>query len=200
MASASERRSTRNRVYTLVGGSMVVLISVAALTTFRHLAEHRISADLYAHPHLTLVALAEAQERYSRELLAAEGKPRYATSLSELEQAGYITDNLATGKVEGYHYVMLEVTPQTWAMTASPIDDPAQLHYYVDHTHVVRAARGGPAGPTSEVFLHPLHGRVWDETSGEQPAPSDVSPSDASPSDASSGSVSTNHEEGTEGS
>lgn len=166
----SERRSTRNRVYSLVGGLLIVIFSIVALSSLATVGRRALDARLYAWPDRTLRALAEAQERFKLQDLDGDGVRDYAAELRELEQAGQITRTLAEGAVLGYRYAV-QLEADGYVITATP--DPAvvgtaALHYRIDRFHVVRAAAGAPAGPDSDVFWHPVYGEVW---AGERPAP-----------------------------
>ncbi len=159
----AERRSTRNRVYSLVGGLLVVIMCVVALSSLATLGRRALDARLYAWPDKTLRALAEAQERFRLQDLDEDGQHDYAGDLHELERAGQITRTLADGVVLGYRYAV-QLEAAGYVITATPdvaVVGTAALHYAVDRFHVVRAAEGAPPGPEGEVFWHPVYGDVW---------------------------------------
>lgn len=166
----SGRRSTRNRVYSLVGGLLVVILCVVALSSLATLGRRALDARLYAWPDKTLRALAEAQERFKLQDLDEDGQRDYASALSELEEAGQITRTLVDGPVHGYRYeVRLDATG--YVITATPdvaVVGTGALHYAIDRFHVVRAAPGAPPGDEGPTFWHPVYGDVWE---GERPAP-----------------------------
>lgn len=159
----SERRAARNRVYSLVGGLLVVILCVVALGSLRALGRHALDTKLYPWPYKTLRALAEAEERFRLNDLDADGQLDYAASLAELEQAGQITRTLSEGVVHGYRYEVRPL-PGGYEITATP--DAAQvgsgaLHYRVDRTQCVRAEVGAPATAEAQIFWHPVYGDQW---------------------------------------
>lgn len=166
----SERRSTRNRVYSLVGGLLIVILCVVALSSLATVGRRALDARLYSWPDKTLRALAEAQERFKLQDLDEDGQKDYAAGLHELEQAGQITRTLADGAVLGYRYA-IELDANGYVITATPdvaVVGTAALHYAIDRFHVVRAAVGARPGPDAETFWHPVYGEVW---TGQRPAP-----------------------------
>lgn len=178
----SERRATRNRVYSLVGGLLVVVLCMVALSSLATLGRRVLDAGLYAWPDRTLRALAEAQERFRLQDLDRDGQLAYADSLGQLEAAGQITRTLAEGEVLGYRYELLPA-PDGFTITATPnvaVVGSAALHYSVDRFQVVRAAQGGPPGPEGPLFWHPVYGDVWE---GERPRPLGRSDAAAPPDD-----------------
>lgn len=166
----SERRSTRNRVYSLVGGLLIVVLCLVALSSLATVGRRALDKSLYAWPDRTLRALGEAQERFKIHDLDADGQKDYASDLHELERAGQITRTLADGSVLGYRYE-LHTDPDGFVITATPdvaVVGTGALHYAIDRYHVVRAAVGAPPGPDAEVFWHPVYGETW---TGARPAP-----------------------------
>lgn len=166
----SERRSTRNRVYSLVGGLLIVVVCMVALSSLATVGRRALDARLYAWPDKTLRALGEAQERFKLNDLDEDGQKDYAADLHELERAGQITRTLADGAVHGYRYEV-RAADGAYVITATPdvaVVGTGALHYALDRFHVVRAARGAPPGPEAEVFWHPVYGDMW---TGERPGP-----------------------------
>jgi hypothetical protein len=167
-AMRSERRAARNRVYSLVGGLLVVVLCAVALGSLKALGRHALDTKLYPWPDKTLRALAEAEERFRIHDLDEDGQLDYAASLDELEAAGQITRTLAEGAVHGYRYEV-RLGTSAYEITATP--EPANsglLHYRIDRSHVVRANLGGPATPASEIYWHPVYGEQW---TGARPVP-----------------------------
>ncbi|MCO5165887.1 MAG: hypothetical protein M9894_05910 [Planctomycetes bacterium] len=159
----SERRASRNRVYSLVGGLLIVVLCLAALGSLATLGRRTLDARLYPWPDRTLRALAEAQERYRLGDLDRNGVHDYAASLSDLERAGQITRTLAEGVVHGYRYAVA-LDGEGYVITATPdeaVVGSGALHYAIDQFHVVRAAAGVAPGPDAEVFWHPVYHDVW---------------------------------------
>jgi hypothetical protein len=159
----SERRATRNRVYSLVAGLLVVVLCLLALSTLKGIGLKAIDAGLYVYPDKTLRALAEAQERFRLQDLDGDGQVDYAAALGELEAAGQITQTLAERPVHGYRYAV-ELEVQGFSITATPdlaVVGSEALFYRIDKNHVVRAAVGGPATQESQVFWHPVYGDLW---------------------------------------
>jgi hypothetical protein len=159
----SERRATRNRVYSLVAGLLVVVLCLLALSTLKGIGQKAIDAGLYVYPDRTLRALAEAQERFRLNDLDGDGQRDYAAALAELETAGQITRTLCEERVHGYRYVV-ELEVQGFSITATPdvaaVGSEA-LFYRIDKNQVVRASVGGPATNESQVFWHPIYGDLW---------------------------------------
>lgn len=162
----AERRATRNRVYSLVGGLVILLAAIAALRSMALLGQEKIGQKLYPFPGKVLKKLAEVQARYRQQDLDQDGKKAYATSLAELEAAGCIMPDLAQGPVKGYRYTIVRANDWSFWLTAEP-DGTAPigtdtLFYAVDETQVVRAEVAAPVTSRSRVFLHPLHGTsLW---------------------------------------
>lgn len=166
----SERRATRNRVYSLVAGLLVVVLCLLALSTLKGIGQKAIDAKLYVYPDRTLRALAEAQERFRLRDLDEDGQLDYAAALAELERAGQITNALTEGTAHGYRYeVELEV--QGFSITANPdlaVVGSDALFYRIDKHHVIRASVGGPTTSEAQVFWHPVYGDLW--PAGRPPA------------------------------
>lgn len=166
----SERRATRNRVYSLVAGLLVVVLCLLALSTLKGIGLKAIDAGLYVYPDKTLRALAEAQERFRLKDLDGDGQTDYAAGLDELEAAGQITRTLAEGQVHGYRYAVA-LDEQGFAITATPdvaVVGTEALFYWIDRDQVVRASVGGPATREAQVFWHPTYGDMW--PAGRPPA------------------------------
>lgn len=166
----SERRTSRNRVYTLVGALLMLILCFGALKSALNFTRRRIDSRLYAFPDKTLKALAEAMERFRLQDLDEDGQRDYPTSLDELEAAGQITERLARGDARGYRYE-LRADGAGFTITATP--DVAAvgtdaLWYSIDRGQVVRAAEGGPPGPDAGVFWHPVYN--YETWSGRRPA------------------------------
>lgn len=121
--------------------------------------DRKREVSLYAHPHKTLQLLGGAQVRFLRQDRDGDGVKDYAASLQELEAAGCITPALGAGEVGKYRYE-LQLLSGGYAFTASPVAPigTETLYYYMDHTFLVRAEAGSPAGPTSLVFHDPHEG------------------------------------------
>jgi hypothetical protein len=168
----AERRATRNRVYSLVGGLVILVAAIAALRSMALLGQEKIGQKLYPFPGKVLKKLAEVQARYRQQDLDQDGKKAFAGSLAELEAAGCIMPDLAQGPVKGYRYAIVRADAFSYWLTAEP-DGTAPigtdtLFYAVDETQVVRAEVAAPVTSRSGVFLHPLHGdSLW---SGPRPA------------------------------
>ncbi|MCW8139430.1 MAG: hypothetical protein KIT58_11080 [Planctomycetota bacterium] len=166
----AERRSTRNRVYSLVGGLLIVVGCLVALGSLATLGRRTLDARLYPWPDRTLRALGEAQERFRTQDLDGNGRHDYAATLHDLERAGQITRTLAEGVVHGYRYAVA-LDGDGYVITATPdvaVVGTGALHYAIDRFHVVRAAVGAPPGPDAEVFWHPVYHDVW---TGPRPEP-----------------------------
>lgn len=180
----SERRSTRNRLYSLVGGLLVVVLCAVALGSLKALGRHALDTKLYPWPDKTLRALAEAQERFRIHDLDGDGQLDYAATLGELEAAGQITRTLAEGVVHGYRYeVRLESS--AYEITATPdlaTVGTGALHYRIDRSHAVRANVGAPATGQSDMYWHPVYGEQW---TGARPRPlgADGRPQEDAPKD-----------------
>lgn len=155
------RRSTRQRIYTLVAGALLLALGLGSLRGMLLLGRRKLDEKLYPYPWKVLVALAQVQERYRLHDLDGDGAKAYAPSLEALERAGAISHALAFEAVGGYRYGVVAADAQTWAIRAAPAaEDPAALHYWVDQTHVVRAARGRAADRGADVFLDPRRADV----------------------------------------
>jgi hypothetical protein len=153
----SERRTSRNRVYTLVGAVFMLLVCFALLRSALNFTQRRLDTRWYAFPDRTLRGLAEAMERFRLNDLDDDGQRDYPTSLDELEAAGQITSRLARGHVRGYRYE-LHADAADFRITATPdvaAVGTGALHYSIDRMQVVRAAVGAPAGPEADIFWHP---------------------------------------------
>lgn len=155
-----DRRTTRNRVYMLVAAGMMVVICVVAMASFLHVGRKRMSEKYYPYPWKVLNDLVRLQNQFRAHDYDGDGVADFASSLAELEDADLITRAMAEEAVQGYRYAIVSSSPAGWAATATPAT-VTSLHYFVDHTNVVRAARGGPADGSSEVYWHPLYDRVW---------------------------------------
>ena len=160
-----QRRATRRRTYTILGAVLIMGLFATALASMHSLGRRTIGRELYPFPHKTLQALVQAQRRFW--LQEEDPSQRaFAPSLRVLEDAGYITPELAQGSVEGYRYTVEEAGAARVVLRATPEDREA-LHYYADESEVVRAARGGAATSESQVYFHPAHGLVWREVTPE---------------------------------
>ncbi len=148
-------------MYSLVSMLLTAVLAIVAMAGFLRVGQRRLDERVYKDPVLTLKALAEAENRFR---LGRDEERRFARSLAELEEAGCITRRLASGDVGGYRYEVVAGEARRWAIAATPAQVTSQaLHYYMDHSQLIRARRGGPAGPDDEVFWHPFEGVVWHE-------------------------------------
>jgi prepilin-type N-terminal cleavage/methylation domain-containing protein len=84
------------------------------------------------------------------ELLYERRYHLYAT-LAQLAPEGTIDAHLGSGSKSGYSFTLtLGAGNQSFACSASPLDDPTNLpHYFVDHTGVIRFNEGAPATAAS---------------------------------------------------
>lgn len=154
-----DRRAVRNRVYMLVTAGMMLLLCVVALAGFLHVGRKELDAKHYSEPWRVLKELVRVQDKFRLRDVDKDGELDYAASLEELERANMITRAMAEEVVRGYRY-RLQGHGQTWEASATPAS-VTSLHYFADQTGVIRAARGQPAGPDSQVYWHPLYERVW---------------------------------------
>lgn len=157
-----ERRTTRNRVWSLIAVLLAVTLMIVGLGGLLQMGSRSIDRSIYRQPYLTLEALAKAETRFRQRDLDGDGKKQFAASLTEMGDAGCITQKLAGGEVGGYRYEVIQADANTWSMRASPVAITSQtLFYFVDQSHTVRARVGAPADATSEVFWDPLRGMQW---------------------------------------
>jgi len=80
-----------------------------------------------------------------------DGSLDYATSLFELGNEGLISDDLASGELQGYCFVVFSRSAESWHAHAAPAapEDSGGRFFYVDETRVIRAEPDGEAGPDS---------------------------------------------------
>jgi competence protein ComGC len=156
---ASGRQGERQRIYSITVLVIVGVVAMVLLMTAKHLTMAKYRITTYSHPHKVLLSLAEVQVRFFRGDSDQDGRRDFATSLEELSLAGMITDELATGEVEGYRYRIVPPPPIGWGMTAEPVEvTSSSIFYYIDHTQVIRARLGRTADATSRVYYDPLQG------------------------------------------
>ena len=76
-----------------------------------------------------------------------EKKFKQYGTLAQLAPEGTIDSHLANGLKSGYTFTLtLPAGNKHFSISASPLDDPAQLtHYFVDDTGVIRYNEGAPA-------------------------------------------------------
>lgn len=154
-----DRRTVRNRLYSLVAAGMLLVVCVVALAGFLHVGRKELDAKHYSEPWRVLKELVRVQDKFRMRDPDGDGVADYAASLEELEDVSMVTRAMAHEEVRGYRYAM-QGQGLTWEARATPAS-VTSLHYFADQTGIIRAARGQPAGGESEVYWHPLYERVW---------------------------------------
>jgi prepilin-type N-terminal cleavage/methylation domain-containing protein len=130
----------RERGFTLLELAIVVAVTaIMAAMAIPNLLNARTATNESATIS-NLRTLHSVNEQYSVRFR------RYASSLSDLQAAGYADGNLTAGAKQGYTFTYTG-TPYTFACTADP-SDPGQSgrrYFFLDHTGVVRFSSTGTA-------------------------------------------------------
>lgn len=150
----------RQRIYSLTALLVVTVVAIVILVLTRDMTLVRYQKKTYKEPYKVLLRLSEVQTRFFRGDHDEDGVRDYATSLDELGEAALITDRLRSGTVADYTYAVTRADTRGFEIQATPIGEitSASIHYYVDETQLIRAARGEPATRTSTIYYDALDG------------------------------------------
>lgn len=154
-------RKMRNRVVSLVSLVVMGLMGTVFLGAFFYKARKKVDIKLYSSPRRTMYALWKVNERFKRKDYDEDGKPNYATSLEQLQDADCVQDDLVEGPVVGYRYRLQSEGPG-YLLTATPAEvTSVSLFYRMDSSGRILAERGRPATPQSEMYWDPRYKFQW---------------------------------------
>lgn len=153
MRSFEARQEARRRAYALAGGIVFLnLIVIGAIMLFAA-SRKTVHKKVYKDPAATLLALCERQSQFRQKT------GRYASTLAELEKAGFVGEEFLKEELEGYRYKILDSGPTSFSVAADPASVGSPDHFFVDESQTVRVQVGGPANRESAVVYDPRSAR-----------------------------------------